>query len=401
MMLNYLAFAVPFFLFFIGLEYIVAKWKNKDYYEFSDSIANLSIGIAERLSDTLTVVAFHSVYLYLHQHYAIWDIKPSILMWVLLFLATDFVWYWYHRLAHEVNLLWSVHVIHHQSDNFNYTVSTRITIFQAIVRTAFWSILPVIGFPPEMITVMLLIHGTYPFFTHTRLIGKLGILEYLFVTPSHHAVHHASNEEYLDKNYGDMLIIWDKLFGTFVEEKAEPTFGLTKPLGSSSFLWQYFHFFLEMLYTARRTEGWINKLKVIFGKPDLVPAEARDALEKRFLFRSEQSSQAYRFKNYVLGQIVAILVILFVFILFEAYIPFINQLLITGVILLTLINCGAILEQRLWVFHIEYVRGIFLALTLFMFFPNQSFLLLMFVVALGILLFSSTLRERYLQLIYG
>lgn len=401
MIINYLAFAVPFFLFFIGLEYVVAKWKNKNYHEFSDSIANLSVGIAERLTDTLTVAAFHGFYQYLHLNYACWDIQPSVLMWILLFLATDFVWYWYHRLAHEVNLLWSVHVIHHQSEHFNYTVSTRITIFQAVVRTGFWAVLPIIGFPPEMITVMLLVHGTYPFFTHTRLIGKLGILEYLFVTPSHHRVHHASNEQYLDKNYGDMLIIWDKLFGTFVEEKEEPSFGLTKPLESHSFLWQHFHYFLEVLYTARRTKGWRNKIKVIFGKPDLVPAEARTALEARYLFRNEKNTQAYRFKNYVLGQIVVILVLLFTFILVENYIPFYAQLLIAGVIIITLINCGAILEQRLWVFHVEYIRGILLAMTLLAFFPSQSLLLALSLIGVIILLFSSTLQSRYLQFIYS
>jgi hypothetical protein len=269
------------------------------------------------------------------------------------------------------------------------------------VRTGFWAILPIIGFPPEMITVMLLVHGTYPFFTHTRLIGKLGILEYLFVTPSHHRVHHASNEQYLDKNYGDMLIIWDKLFGTFVEEKEEPSFGLTKPLESHSFLWQHFHFLLEVLYTARRTQGWQNKIKVIFGKPDLVPAEARTVLEARYLFRNEKNTQAYRFKNYVLGQIVVILVLLFTFILVENYIPFYAQLLIAGVIIITLINCGAILEQRLWVFHVEYIRGILLAMTLLAFFPSQSLLLGLSLVGVAILLFSSTLQSRYLQFIYG
>jgi len=401
MILNYLAFAVPFFLFFIGLEYFVAKRKNKDYFAFSDSIANLSVGIAERLSDTLTVAAFHSFYQYLHTHYAWWHIEPSVLMWVLLFLVTDFVWYWYHRLAHEVNILWGVHVIHHQSEHFNYTVSTRITIFQAVVRTAFWSILPIIGFPPEMITVMLLVHGTYPFFTHTRLIGKLGVLEYIFVTPSHHRVHHASNEQYLDKNYGDMLIIWDKIFGTFTEEKEEPSFGLTKPLESHSFLWQYFHFLLEVFYTARRTPGWRNKLKIVFGKPELIPETARTALERRYLFRNEKVGEGYRFKSYVLGQVIALLSLLFLFILFEHYIPFYAQLLIAGVIIVTLINCGAILEQRLWVFHLEYIRGILVAAALLVFFPHSSLVMGLMMVGLLILLFSSTLQSRSLELIYG
>jgi len=247
----------------------------------------------------------------------------------------------------------------------------------------------------------LLIHGTYPFFTHTRLIGKLGILEYLFVTPSHHRVHHASNPEYLDKNYGDMLIIWDKLFGTFKEEKEEPNFGLTKPLESHSFLWQHFHYLLEVLYVAKREKGWRNKLKVLFGSPAVMPAEARSVLEKRYLFRNKQNpTSANRFKNYVLGQFIAVLILLFVFILIEAQIPFAVQMMISGVILLTLINCGAILEQRLWVFPIEYLRGLLLALISCWFFPSPTFLALLLMAVVGTLLYASTLRERYLQMIY-
>ncbi len=143
-------------------------------------------------------------------------------------------------------------MVHHQSDDFNYTVSTRITIFQAVARGLFWSVLPLLGFPPDMIAVFLIIHGVYPFFTHTQLVGKLGWLEYVFVTPSHHRVHHSSNPEYLDKNYGDILIIWDKLLGTFAEEKEEPKYGLTKPLNSYSFLWQHFHFSARNVISDKR-----------------------------------------------------------------------------------------------------------------------------------------------------
>lgn len=198
-----------------------------------------------------------------------------------------------------------------------------------------------------------------------------------------------------------MLIIWDKIFGTFAEEKEEPSFGLTKPLESHSFLWQYFHFLLEVWYTARRTPGWRNKLKIVFGKPELIPETARTALEERYLFRNEKVGEGYRFKNYVLGQVIALLSLLFVFILFEHYIPFYAQLLITGVILVTLINCGAILEQRLWVFHLEYIRGILVAMLLLVFFPHSALVMGLTVVGLVILLFSSTLQSRYLDFIYG
>jgi len=192
MKLNYLAFAIPIALFFIFLEFFISRKKGKDFFHFSNTIANINVGIAERLADAFITGIFYYFYKYLYLHFALFNIKPSVLLWISIFLFTDFIWYWYHRLAHEINFLWGIHIIHHQSEDFNYTVSARITAFQAIVRAGFWSILPIIGFPPSMIITILLIHGAYPFFIHTQLIGKLGVLEYIFVTPSHHRVHHAS-----------------------------------------------------------------------------------------------------------------------------------------------------------------------------------------------------------------
>jgi sterol desaturase/sphingolipid hydroxylase (fatty acid hydroxylase superfamily) len=237
---KYLAFAIPLFLVFMGLEYFLSKVQGKKFYKFKDTIANLNVGIAERLIDCFSIGIFYFYYDYLQKNLGFFDIKSGVFSWIALLLLTDLLWYWYHRLGHEVNILWSVHIVHHQSEEFNFTVSARITIFQAIARTFFWSILPIIGFNADMISIVLLIHGIYPFFTHTRTVGKLGFLEYIFVTPSHHRVHHASNEQYLDKNYSDMFIFWDKLFGTFAEEIEEPVYGLTKPLKSYSFLGNIF-----------------------------------------------------------------------------------------------------------------------------------------------------------------
>jgi len=140
-----LAFAIPFFLLIMGLEYALACWMRKGYFRFNDSVANLSVGIAERLLDLFTIGAFYGLYDYLHRQYALFAITPSVWTWVALFVATDFVWYWYHRLAHEVNLFWAAHVVHHQSEEFNCIVSAQITIFQAVVRTRFWAILPLFG----------------------------------------------------------------------------------------------------------------------------------------------------------------------------------------------------------------------------------------------------------------
>ncbi|MGA0559299.1 sterol desaturase family protein [Larkinella sp. VNQ87] len=402
--LNWMALAVPFFLFFMGLEYLVSKWQKRDYFRFNNSVANISVGIAERLLDTFTVGVFYFFYDYIHRNYALYDLKPGVLGWVALFLATDFVWYWYHRLAHEINLFWSAHVVHHQSEDFNYTTSARITVFQALIRTGFWSILPFIGFPAGMISTMLILHGLYPFFIHTRTIGKLGWLEYIFVTPSHHRVHHASNPEYLDKNYGDVLIIWDKLFGTFVEEKEdaqELVYGLTKPLESHSFLWQQFHFLMELAATVRQTPGFVAKIKVLFGRPDDIDPEVRDHLERRFLSRSSVHATSRRFRGYVLGQLIGILTILFVFLLLENYVSVYHQVLLSLFILITLVNCGALLEQRQWVFYLEVTRVTLLILMTLPYLHNPVSLSAFLIGFLLLWVYFSNLQKRYLQLVYG
>lgn len=160
MKLNYIAFAIPFFVSFMLLEYFISKQKSKKLHQFNESVANLNVGMAERISDLLTTGTFFFIFSWLHANYSIFPIKSTPTTWVLLFLATDLLWYWYHRIGHTVNLFWASHIVHHQSDDFNYTVAARITVFQAVARGLFWCVLPIIGFSPEMITILLLIHGT-------------------------------------------------------------------------------------------------------------------------------------------------------------------------------------------------------------------------------------------------
>ena len=399
--MNYIAFAIPFFLLFMGIEYWVAKRTGRNLFRFDRSVANLSIGIAERLADLFTTAAFYGFYDYLHRSYALFDIKPSGWLWVLLLLVTDFLWYWYHRLGHKINLFWGVHVVHHQSEDFNYTAATRITVFQSLVRTLFWAILPVIGFPAEMIITILLVHGAYPFFTHTQLVGKLGVLEYVLVTPSHHRVHHAINPHYLDKNFGDMFIIWDKLFGTFQEEDEVPVFGLTKPLNSHSFLWQHFHFLIEIWYAVQRERGLINKLKVVFGRPADFDDSLRSLAERRFLSKHKQQSQVQRFKGYVLVQLVVTLLCLFGLSLFDYQLSLFLKGLLSMFLVLTLVNMGCILEQRRWVFYLEWVRFSFLAIGAYAYWPHTALLVIGVILLIAYILYFRELQRYYLYSLYG
>lgn len=353
MNLNLFALAIPFFTLLMLAEYYWSVKKGKRYFHFDEAVANLNVGIAERLSDLYTTGLFYFVFSWIYNNYALFNLPNNPVTWLLLFLLTDLIWYFYHRFGHEVSLLWSTHVVHHQSDDFNFTVAARITIFQAFVRGFFWSFLPFLGFAPEMTTIILIIHGIYPFFTHTQMVGKLGLLEYILVTPSHHRVHHSSNPQYLDKNYGDVLIIWDKLFGTFAKEEEKPVYGLTSPLNSKSFLWQHFHFLLEMIIAFKRAKGLKKKLIVLFGKPDRIDPAIRPFLEKKLLRRNNRNSTLPSLlKRYISIQTLFMLVILFLVLLFEHYQNTFQLTLAATFIILSVINTGAMLEQKKWIFHI-------------------------------------------------
>ncbi len=400
--LNFLALAVPFFCIFILLEYWVSRRQGKQYFHFDRVISNLNVGIAERTLDVFVAVSFYYFYDYLHSHFAIFNIPNTFFWWVVLLLCTDLVFYWYHRFGHEVNLFWSLHIVHHQSEDYNFTTGTRVTIFQAAVRTCFWAILPIIGFSAPMISIILIIHGVYPFFTHTRTINRLGWLEYIFVTPSHHRVHHATNEQYLDKNYGNVFIFWDKIFGTYQEEKEEPVYGLTKQLESHSFLWQHFHYVFELAYAIKRANGLREKMRILFGRPEIVDPQIRAILERKFRVSNDKKTKpsTNEFNQYVLWQLVFIMVFLFLFILFKRQLSSMHLVLSAFFIIITLINCGAIMDRRRWVFHLEYLRLFVAWLILLSIFPGPLLLMGLLVFAVVFLANYESWQERYIQMVY-
>jgi alkylglycerol monooxygenase len=360
--INPAAFIIPAFFLFIGLEYLASKkLKRNDVFKFDSSIANISVGLAERLINLFITGGFYSMFVFVYENYSLTQIPNNWIVWVLILLATDFVWYWYHRLGHEINIFWAAHIVHHHSEEFNYTVSARITVFQALIRNFFWCLLPLAGFHPSMVFATLIIHGAYSFFTHTQVVGKLGWLEYIFITPSHHGVHHASNEKYLNKNYGDLFVFWDKLFGTFQKEEEKPVYGLTHPLKSNSFVWQHFHYFLEIFEAMKRTAGIVNKLKIVFGPPEGLDQSIRTELERIYLSHKRRIKPTFRFRVYVVSQMVITVTLLFGVSFFFFDLGVTERIFAALFILTTLINCGALLEQVRWIFYLEYARILIVA----------------------------------------
>jgi alkylglycerol monooxygenase len=386
--INFLAFVMPAFFLFLYLEFKLAQLRKRpEIFNYESSVSNISIGIAERLINLFIAASFYQLYYFVYDNYRIFAVPNNVCIWFLLILMTDFVWYWYHRLGHEVNFFWAAHIVHHHSEAFNFTTAARITTFQAIVRTGFWCILPFLGFHPSMVITMLIVHGAYSFFTHTQLIGKIKWLEYVFVTPSIHGVHHASDEKYLDKNFGDMFTFWDRIFGTFQSEEEKPKYGLTHPLKSYSFLWQHFHYYFEIIELWKRSQGFKARFLAVFGSPARMDQNIRPLLEKRFLQENSNRHKRLKFRIYLYFQLGICILFLTVFTYYFEFLDGIDKAFVLAFILITLINCGALLEQRKWIYYLEYGR-IYIVASYFLYKEN---LITFFFIPLIIMLFAEQL----------
>jgi alkylglycerol monooxygenase len=267
-----IALAVPFFFLLIGVEILVARRQGRDVYRLNDSLNNLGLGITEQMAGVFVKVALFGGYLFLYEHYSLFVIPgDSLLAWIAMFLGVDLCYYWFHRATHEVAVLWGAHVGHHQSEEYNLTVALRQDAFQQVFGWAFYLPLALLGFPPLMFLTMAAVNTLYQFWIHTRLIGKLGPLEWVLNTPSHHRVHHGSDAKYLDKNYGGTLIVWDRLFGSFKAEEEEPHYGIVKPLSSWNVLWANVHVWVELARATRQVPGTWDRLRLWLKPPGWRP----------------------------------------------------------------------------------------------------------------------------------
>ncbi len=229
--LGLLLYTTPTYAFLIILELTLSNWQGKKMYSFRDTLTNLYLTVFQMLVDVamrlVTIYALDSVFL---PHHFL-DIQNVVLYWVVLTVAQDFCFYWIHRTEHSSRFFWAVHVTHHSSDYFNLSVGFRSSVFEPIYRFLFFIPLPLLGFKALDIFLVFSATQIYGLLVHTQYIRRIPIYEWIFVTPSHHRVHHASNVRYLDKNLGMFLIIWDRMFGTYADEiDQEPVvYGLHKP----------------------------------------------------------------------------------------------------------------------------------------------------------------------------
>lgn len=270
--MEYIALAIPVFFTLMVLEWLWAWHKGLKVYRLPDMLANLSCGIGQQVLGLFLSLGTVAAYGYVYDHWRVFSLPTTWWMWVLLFLGVDFCYYWFHRLSHEINFLWAAHVVHHQSEDYNLSVALRQSWFQQFFSWFFYIPLAWIGFHPVHLLTVAAFNTLYQFWIHTELIGRLGPLEWLLNTPSHHRVHHGSNPEYIDRNHGGTLIIWDRLFGTFEPEKAPVVYGITTPLRSFNSFTANFHYWGYLIQLSRSARSLKDKVLAWLAMPGWKPA---------------------------------------------------------------------------------------------------------------------------------
>ena len=259
-------FAIPVFIALIIIEVVINAKKNLNLYKFKDSSANITMGLGSVVIGLLTKTFAFFVFLWIYQ-FRLFEIPNTWWMWGLLLLADDVTFYWYHRLAHQIRFFWAAHVQHHSSEHMNFSVALRQSWGEPFIKFLFYIWLPFIGFNPVYILIMQAISLVYQFFPHTKLVGKLGPIEWIFNTPSHHRVHHATQVQYLDKNHAGILIIWDRMFGTFQKEIEVPIYGITENINSFSPLKIASHEYISLWQDMRRSKKLSDKIKYLINPP--------------------------------------------------------------------------------------------------------------------------------------
>ena len=262
-----LNYAIPFFVVLIVIEWVVGYYRGIETNRSMDTISSLSSGLTNTIKDVLGLSIVIISYDWFVSNLAIYEIQSEIWMYVAAFIGLDFAGYWSHRFSHEINIFWNRHIIHHSSEEFNLACALRQSISNIFAIFTFLYIpMALIGIPTKVIAIVAPLHLFAQFWYHTRLIDKMGFLEFLIVTPSHHRVHHSINPEYLDKNYSQIFIFWDKVFGTFQKELPDvpPVYGVKRAVSTwNPILINFQHLWL-LIKDAWRTQSWWDKVRVWF-----------------------------------------------------------------------------------------------------------------------------------------
>ncbi len=369
-----IALAIPVFFALIAIEWFFTR--TRSYYRLSDVLNDLSCGMLQQVFTVFAKTAIFAGYIWIYSSIRVLELPlAEAWVWVVCFIGVDFFYYWFHRLSHEINALWAAHVVHHQSEDYNLAVALRQSVIQGIFSSFFYWPLALLGFHPAMFLTLSAANTLYQFWIHTQAIDRLGPLEWVFNTPSHHRVHHGRNPLYIDRNHGGTLIVWDRLFGTFQAETEKVYFGITKPLESWNPLWANLHYWRDLWVSARQTPRFSDKLRVFLKEPGWFPGDQGgfqapppvDGNQEKF-----DCPIPTTVKSYAVVQFTLAVVVTFVFLFVYSDLSQIYQLAVAIWISLALLNLGALLENRAWGLQSEMLRHLY-ALTVIWAFTGTHF----------------------------
>ena len=276
--MNVIVTAIPVFLALMAVEFEIGLMTGRNVYRLNDAVGSLSAGILSQISGVFLLALSLGIYVLVYDRFALFALQADDWrVWVGALIAYDVFYYWNHRIDHEVGLFWAAHVVHHQSDRFNLSTALRQSSSGALLGWIFHLPMAVAGVPPAVFVGVGLIDLLYQFWIHTELVGKLGWFDFVFASPSNHRVHHGINQRYLDKNYGGIFILWDRLFGTFEEEVEKPVFGVRGGLGTFDPVWANITYYVTMADLCRRARDWRDRIRIWFAPPGWVPANLRPA----------------------------------------------------------------------------------------------------------------------------
>ncbi|WP_372365148.1 sterol desaturase family protein [Candidatus Uabimicrobium sp. HlEnr_7] len=361
---DYVKWFVPIFVSLILIEVIAAKIMKRNLYRLNDSICDLSCGIAEQLSTiTVKAVLFGSYTLVYEickaKGVLLFYLPHNVFTWIIAFILIDFTYYWVHRFSHTTAIGWAGHCVHHQSEEFNFAVAIRHGILQSLFNFWFYLPLAIIGFHPLIYASTKSLNTIYQFWIHTKLVNKMGPIEKILNTPSHHRVHHGKNEQYIDKNYAGVFIVWDRLFGSFAPEKEEVVYGTTTPINTWNPFTVNFQFLGHLLQLSYKAPFMIDKFKLWVMPPGWMPRQTNIEKQKNYGFKYKynpainRKAAMYASVQFVITAICAIL--LFVHYKYLGT----EKFFIAGFVIFSLISVAAIFDKKPWAFRTECIRWCF------------------------------------------
>ena len=367
-----IAYAAPIFTFMIFCEFIYGYFKNQNNYRLNDTFTSISLGMMSRFPAYLQLGVQGLVYAFIWNQFNLGLLNSyTPLIWVLAFVLYDLSYYWLHRCHHEIKFLWASHVVHHHGEEFNLSTALRQTGTDFIFKWVFYTPMLFLGVPPEIFVTVAALNLIYQFWVHTEHIDRLGFLDYIFVTPSNHRIHHAQNKEYIDANYGGVFIIWDIIFGTFKDERKElkPIYGTSKPLKSWNPFWANFEVWTEIFKDTWRTKSWKDKFKVWISRPKWRPKDVSEKfpIQKNDLreFKKYDPKITLFAKIFGFGQLV--------FGSFYSQSFFFNvssmgttEIFLIGVnITMILVFASLLFEGKGFGYHLEFARAILVLLAIY------------------------------------